>query len=196
MVPRTGLSVLFALIGTLHATLAYPNFVPKTKLCDKMSINDCAQAVESAIGKAATLDKAVEAWGAWAETYEKEYRKFANAPVPPSDLDKIEEKISDKIDSYTNPTTIATDLAIKRYFPLIASVLEFADGPVVLFVTGVLSPSPLITPLQELKQTNDEVGKLLMDKIFPSLKPGWKDQYDLSIREGFRDHNTPTISKP
>jgi hypothetical protein len=89
----------------------------------------------------------MEAWGAWAEAYELEYRKFANAPVPPSDLDKIEDKISDKIDSYTNPASIATDLAIKRYFPLLASVLEFAEGPVVLVATGILSPSPLQTPL-------------------------------------------------
>ena len=158
-----------------------------------MTTNNCALVVKKAITEAASPQAALEAWGAWAELYEKTYRQFKNAPVPPSDLDRIEDKISDKLESYTKPENVALDLAIKKFFSRLASVLEFADGPVVLIVVGILSPSPLETPIQELNSTNQELGSLMASKVFPMLSSDWKTDYSESVKDSFQGAQ---ISKP
>ncbi len=183
MTLRRGCSAIILISSMFLPGAGQANWVPRTTLCNKMTIDNCALAVRDAIAKSSSPAEAIEAWGAWAEAFEKAYRGLENAPVPPSDLDQIEEKIADKIDSYTNPTSIATDLAIKRFFPLLASALEFAEGPVAVIVMGLVSPSPLQTPASELKATNDDIGGLLLAKIFPDLASDWKSRYSATVNE-------------
>jgi hypothetical protein len=185
-------SLVVVMTCLLFSASSYANFVPKTSLCSKMTIANCAAAVKHAISSSTSPEQAVEAWGAWAEAYEKAYRGMANAPVPPSDLDRIEDKIADKVGDYTDPASIAKNLAIKRFFPMLASVMEFAEGPVVLLVTGIISPSPMQTPAQELRATNDELGRLLLTKT-PILLPNWKTRYSTVVQDAFEG---PTIQKP
>jgi hypothetical protein len=185
---------IFAIFGSvLMVTAASANFIPQSKLCDKMTTDGCALAVKNAITGATTPEAAAEAWGAWVEAYEIAYRKFEGAPVPASDLDKIEDKISDKIDDYTKPENVALNLALKRYLPRIAAFFEFLDGPEVLLVTGILSPSPLVTPIQELNTTNDEIGRLVSLKITPFMSSDWKTNYGAAVKDVF---DGPEIRKP
>jgi hypothetical protein len=193
MTIRTTKFAAFFILSLVFTAVAHANFVPKTKLCDGMTVTNCALAAKKAITDSASPEEALQAWGAWAEAYEKAYRALADAPEPSSELDRIEDKIADKIDQYTNPASVATNLVIKQYFPLLASILEFADGPVVLVVTGIVSPAPLQTPIQELKATNDDLGKLLLEKLSPVLKFNWRTLYSTTVQEAF---SGPVVQKP
>jgi hypothetical protein len=88
---------------------------------------------------------------------------------------------------------MAMDLALKRYLPRLASFFEFLSGPEVLLITGILSPSPLVTPIQELSATNDEIGKLAELKMVPLMSPEWKMNYNSTVRAAFEN---PEMRRP
>jgi hypothetical protein len=179
-------------IGLMGASAIFPGAAQSqvVPFCNGLTANDCASKVRDAINNASNVDDALNAWGAWCGVYEQAYRSMAGAPVPPSDLDRAEDYVGDKIDHFTNPTSIATDLLIKKYFPMLASVLEFADGPVVTAVWLLLAPSPIQTPLQELQSTNDELSQALSIRLFPLLRSDWKTDYSSYVSDAF---NGPTI---
>lgn len=185
-------ALLASAISTFGTGGAFGNFVPRASLCNRMTIDNCALTVKKAILQAQTPEAAVEAWGAWVEALETAYRQFENAPVPPTELDRIEDaiqdKIEDKIESVTNPPQVAFDLAFKKYLPRVASFVEFvedADGAGEII--EALSPSPLITPVQELSETNKELSDLMMNKVFPIMSPVWKAEYSKIVGDSFRE---------
>jgi hypothetical protein len=178
---------VFLFIDVLLGTAANANFVPQTKLCNNMTIDNCALTVKKVIVQAQTPQAALEAWAAWVEAYEAAYRRFEKAPVPPTELDQIEdkikEKVENKINSVTNPSQLAFDMMFKRYLPRLASIVEFADGAGE--VLAFLSPSPLVTPVQELAQTNKELGDLMTSKVLPVMSPDWKVDYSKIVEDSF-----------
>jgi hypothetical protein len=175
------------LLGTiLLGTAAKANFVSQTTLCGHMTIDNCALTVKRVITQAQTPQAALEAWAAWVEAYEIAYRRFENAPVHPTELDQIEDaiqdKIKDKINSVTNPPQLAFDMAFKKYLPRLASIGEYAGD--VAVIIEVLSPSPLVTPVQELATTNKDIGDLLAKKVL--MSSDWKVDYAKSVEDAFQ----------
>ncbi len=170
--------------GAIFSSVARAQVVPT---CNGLTTDQCANKVLDTIKKANNIDEALNAWGAWSEVYEQAYRSMANAPVPPGDLDRFEDYVGDKIDHFTNPTSIATDALIKKHFPMLASVLEFAEGPVATALWVLLAPSPLQTPLQELQLTNDELSQALGVRLFPLLRSDWKSDYSSYIQDAINN---------
>lgn len=177
-------------------SILHPKFARSQALassCIGLNSLNCATKITALINSAATAEEAVQLWGEWAEVYEKAYRGMKDSPVTPDDLDRFEGAISDKIDSLTNPADIATDLAIKRYFPRLAGVLEFAEGPVVFAVMAFLAPSPLETPLQELQSLNHDVSDALILKLAPELRSGWRSDFSNYVSAALE---AGTLKKP
>jgi hypothetical protein len=136
--PRSLFTSGYLIVLSAPTCIAQP-VVPN---CDSLSWQDCATMIESVLESATTPADAMQAWGAWSGKYDLIYRNFGAAAVTPSDLDRIEDSIRDKIDSWSSPTDIALDTGLKRYFPLLAGVMEFAWGPTVSLVSTILIPSP------------------------------------------------------
>ncbi|MDX0849158.1 hypothetical protein GOD74_12115 [Sinorhizobium medicae] len=196
--PRPGFSkkLLAALLAILTVSITVTssgaNVVPIS--CDGSTVQQCAIKVKTILAdNATTPEEAVFAWGAWTDVYEKAYRGLANAPVPPTDLDRFESTIGDKIDSFTNPAQIALDLAIEKYFPRLATIIAAAEGPVAVALMTFLAPSPIVTPIQELQSTNDELSRLLWLKIGPWLVPDWRQQFNTKIQDAL---DGSTLPKP
>lgn len=160
--------------------------------CEGTTIDQCALLVKGVLSNTATTpEAAIQAWGSWAERYEKAYREMDDAPVPPSDLERFENAVSDRIDSFTNPASVALDLAIKKYFPRLASIFAFAEGAVVTSAMVFLSPSPIVTPIQELQSTNDDLSRLLRIKLSPWLRHDWRQRYSGIIQTALDDLALP-----
>lgn len=176
-------------LGPVGVHPAWANVASVT--CDGTTTMNCALKVKKILADPATsAEQAIAAWGAWADVYERAYRNMSNAPVPASDLQKIEDAVADKVDSYTNPVSIALDQAIKRFFPRLAGLIAFTEGPAVVAVYTFFSPSPTVTPIQELKLTNDELSQGLLVKLAPVLRFGWRDEFSKSVVDSL---NTGTI---
>lgn len=179
---RRALLALFVAIGICVASVQSTKAAQPID-CSDSTAEQCALKVKSTlIDSSTTAEQALAAWGAWTEIYEAAYRGMKNSPVPPSDLDRFESGLGDKIGSLTNPTQIALDLAIERYFPRLATILAVAEGPVAVAVMTFLAPSPTVTPLQELHATNQELSRLLWLKIEPWLFPDWRKRYNGMIQ--------------
>ncbi|MGX1786085.1 hypothetical protein ACWIGM_05070 [Bosea sp. NPDC055332] len=163
--------------------------------CGGITITDCVKRVHTAMSDPkATPQQVLQAWGAWSEVYERAYRSLKDAPVRPSDIDRIEGKLKDKIDSYTNPETVLVDQAIKRFFPTLAAIFAFAEGPVGEALFILFSPTPTVTPIQQLKLHNDDLAKVLLVRMTPLLNPDWKWRYNTAISEVLQ--GTPIGGKP
>jgi hypothetical protein len=149
--------------------------------CSGLTNQDCASQVIEAINSAASVEEAVKAWGIWSVVYENAYRSWADAPVQPNDLERMEDFVRDKINDFTNPAQMALDALIKQYFPLIASMGEFASGPVGTALMALLVPSPTQSPLDELGALNENVSSAIKLRLAPVLRSDWRDDYDSYI---------------
>ncbi|MGO7585937.1 hypothetical protein ACC689_29035 [Rhizobium ruizarguesonis] len=173
--------VLIAMGGFLSfCEYASANVVPIT--CGDVTPDNCAIRIKAILTDTTTSpEQALQAWGAWSDVYENAYRGMADAPAPPSDLDRFEDAVADKIDSYTNPTSIALDQAIARFFPKLAAVSAYAEGPAAVAIMTFLAPSPTVTPIQELQATNNDLASALAIKLFASLRGGWRQEFNNTI---------------
>lgn len=174
------LIVLLMLIGSMPSARAS---IALEEICNNLTANQCALKVKAVlIDVSKSPEEALTAWGAWSAVYERAYRSMPNAPKTPDDVERFEDAIASKIDSFTQPQNIALDLAIARYFPRLAAILSIPEIPIVAAVMAFLAPSPIATPLQELQSTNSELSRLLVLRLTPLLQHDWRSRYGSAVR--------------
>jgi hypothetical protein len=177
------LGFLLAAVDAANSQVA----IPPTVSCASITTTQCAMRVRNAMSDPqASTRQVMQAWAVWVEVYEARYRGMAGAPVRPADIDRFETKVKEKIDSYTSPSDVAIDLAIKRYLPRLAAMLALAEGPVVQGLLVWLSPTPTSTPIQELMFLNDELAMIWSARMASVLKSSWRTEYSAAVAQGMQ----------
>jgi hypothetical protein len=81
-------------------------------------------------------------------------------------LNKAMEKLYDEaLGKYLDPSSLAFNLALKKYLPRLAATLEFAGSAVVSGFFVLLAPSPIANEFTEARPDNKEISALLMSKM-------------------------------
>ena len=150
----------------------------------------CAEQVKTAIGNAQSAQEAVVAADRWADRYKQLYEMNPTGEWLPSDIDLFEKKLEDLLDDtvgqWLDPADLALGMALSRYLPKVATVLEFASGAIASAIFVLLAPSPVANEFQAAKPVNDEIANLLRAKLEGRLGPTWQWSYDAAIRDAFQ----------
>lgn len=102
--------------------------------CDNLSWQDCALATKQAIDASATPTDAMQAYGDWTAAYRRVYDANEGVQQSPSDTDRLEDFVRDKLGKYTDPADLALDLALARYLPTLAAILSFPEGAIAIAI--------------------------------------------------------------
>ena len=152
-----------------------------------MHWSNCAQLVKDEIQKANTPQAAILAANQWAERYRRIYDANQTATWPSSDMDLIENffenAYDDTVGKYVNPVDVAIEIALKKFLPTMAAMLEYAGN--INFWWSLLAPSPLANDFTQAKFVNEEIQKILKNKLNPYLSPGWDDEYRRAWESAF-----------
>lgn len=149
---------------------------------------DCAKKVKAAISKTDDPKVALAAAAEWGDKFNTLYLANAQKGWSASDQDRLQQAMDllwdESIGKYLDPAGLAFDLALKRYLPSIAAAMSWASTPQVVFLYGLLAPSPIANSFTEARPFNSEINALLATKFPPSTAQTIKERYPELFRRG------------
>jgi hypothetical protein len=153
--------------------------------------SSCSEKIKKAIQAAATPQEAFAAAQEWADRYEKLYATHPGAGWTASDQQRLEaagERLFDEaIGKYLDPAGIALDMALERYLPRLAALIGILNSGWVLGFYMLLAPSPIANDFTAAKPVNDEINKLLFDKLDAFMPLNWRDNYSSMMERAFQE---------
>jgi hypothetical protein len=151
---------------------------------------NCAQKTKAAIQAATTPQQAFDAAADWQIRYRKLYDASPSGDWTPSDQARIEQFMEDLFDEnlgvYLDPAALALVLALKRYAPTLAAILDLGSTAAGAALYILLAPSPIANDFTQAKPINEEINQLLSAKLDELFPYNWRSSYDVQIRNAFQ----------
>jgi hypothetical protein len=188
--------------GCMCAPQALAQQVPPGKVCTAPETwFQCADKVKKAIKATNDLRVAFAAGTEWADRYDALYRANERTTWPWSDqemLGKTMEKLYDEaLGKYLDPASLAFGLALAKYLPRLAAVVEFAGGAAVSGFVVLLAPSPIANDFTAAGADNKEINALLMSKMPMTTRMTIRERYPELFNKAFTEVKaSKRISKP
>jgi hypothetical protein len=165
--------------------------------CSAMSWQDCAAFVQDKLQNELAKEplaaiKTVNAY--WSPKFDQTYRALPKSDDK-SDLEKIEEEVTDRINPISWAKDALQDAALKKLLPRIASIVAMGDIAAVQGILFVFWPGNIASESKELRLANEDIYRRLFKIIGPSSNATFQSTYIDALQHADARF-APTIHKP
>ena len=183
----------FAFLAVAFSTgAAEAQQVPPKKVCVAADTwFNCATKIENAIKATKDLNVALAAASEWADRYDALYKANAQTSWPWSDQEMLRKTLEkfydDAVGKYLDPASLAFELALAKYLPRLAAVLEFAGSANVIAFVVLLAPTPIANDFTEAGVNNKTINELLKSKMPKPTLSTIRERYPQLFSQSYSD---------
>jgi hypothetical protein len=149
----------------------------------------CSEKVKQTIQATSDVEVALAAASEWADRYEALYKANAQSSWPWSDqemLRKAIEKLYDEaLGKYLDPAALAFAMALAKYLPRLAAVVEFAGGAAMSGFVVLIAPSPIANDFTQAGPDNKRINDLLKSKLPPTTVLTIQQKYPELVNKAY-----------
>lgn len=150
----------------------------------------CSQKVKNSIIAASTPEQAFAIADEWAIRYRRLYDANTAKSWSKTDQDRMEDAMSllfdESIGKYLDPSQIAIEAALTKYFPRLSAMLGLFSSPIVVAFYGLLAPSPTSNEFTAATPINQEINEILSKKLDTFLPADWRSSYSSMIDSSYQ----------
>jgi len=172
-------SALAAIVVTLMVTVVLKAATPE-QVCPTSTWMNCGLAMKQALAANPSDPKAILSLaGVWGTAYDRrfeELRRAGHLEKSTPDAEKIFEKVKSKLDPVDIATDKVTDELAKKYLPRLATLLKWAENPIVKALRVFFDSSEIASDRDELDLMNNDLQTKIATLLAPSLTSDWKQK--------------------
>jgi len=154
--------------------------------CDNDSWSSCGVAIKRALDSASDAKQVMDLGIIWGHSFDQGYdtlRKRGRIESSTPESQRVFETVSAECGPLSFAIDKAEESLLKRYVPTLASVLEWANGPIMVALKAFMEPQDVASDFEELKLIDDDIQESMLKTLEPHFQPDWKDRLNLAVEK-------------